>query len=330
MSDGKLLNGQQYDPTEDLVVRFTERMRDIPGAATQLGNTKTEITPHDQDASVVRVYTDPTGLDTLVRSSPSFVTLQLPDILESITVEYNENQGAGSYTESGIGSSGGDHQDLDISANNSAQASYSIVPELVISIKQVWAANIRATRYFFYMTGTIDTTTILARLTTIVGSAVNFLPVFRPMQHTLVLKGQSMSVRVEAKAVRGDYASPTFSRAIFQTGRGFSTDGGVTVRSVTIPPTLHSLVSIANNVKEGRATATASAIVQINGAVAAVVQTNETPIQRASVTPTSLIATSPAGIPTSGFYLVDLDFTRELKWGRTAIFAEVVDFSQFV
>jgi hypothetical protein len=87
------------------------------------------------------------------------------------------------------------------------------------------------------------------------------------------------------------------------------------------------LIAIVNNVKEDRATATASATVQINGATVSVVELNETPIQRASVTPASFAATSPSAIPTSGLYLVDLHFERELKWGRTAIFAEVVDFS---
>lgn len=330
MSDGRLLHGQQYFPDKDLVVQYTERMHDKDSADALLGATRTEITPNDRDSSVVKVYTDPTDIDSLVIKGIARVRLsELPPVLTGIQVVANQQTGTGDYAETFTGSSGGDHQDLSVNINGSSQNSASVMVDIIPTIVTYDNIAVWASRYFFYMTGTITTATIAARLTTIIGSTVNVLPIFKPLGLTFMCTGQSAAVRVEAKSAQSNYASATFQSDTTSTGRGHSTDGSVTIRAVEIPPTLHAAGSLTNWYREVKAAATATASTFINTVAQTVTVTRETPLQVAQITPVSYAATSPTSVPTTGLYLTDSDFSPDKEWGRTRIFAEVVDFSQY-
>lgn len=333
MSDGPILNGQQYDQSKDLVIRYTEQSRDATSAATALGNTRTEITPRDRDNSVVKIFTDPTGLDTLVISGRSNARLSLPDVLNSITVVYNVNAGDGSYSENAGGSSGGDHDDLTISSQGSAEGSAGASAELIFDISPFsdWGRSVPSTKYFFYMTGVVNTTTILARLNTIIGTPVLDLPMFKAKPHMLVVKGQSISVRAEAKATQFKYDSPTFNASKLELGSGSSFSSQLSVRAIQVSPTIHGTITISNNqtIVSAHADAQATILGGLNFPYAQVTKSVQSPPQVASVTPTSLAATTPTSIPTTGLYLVDSSFEPDKEWGRTKVFAEVVDFSIF-
>lgn len=336
MSSGRLLHGQQYDQAKNQVRRFTERMEDKVTADAKLGNARTEITPNSEDSSLVRIWSDPTDLDTLVISGPSRASLSfLPDVLTSISVVYNQNKVSGEYGETNTGFSEGDHRDLTVSLNGNATGSVSIIPEILFEISpfSVWGRNVPSTRYFFFMTGPVNTATILARLTTIIGSPVLALPMFKPVPHNLVLKGQSVSIRVEARVRQSDYNSngSTFTAYSLDKGAGSSYDGQVSFRTVQLSPTVHSALNITSASLSDKANATSQAIITggQNFPPQSVIVEGESPIITASVTPSTLAATSPTTVPTTGLYLIDSSFESDQEWGRTKVFAEVVDFSIF-
>lgn len=333
MSDGGLYNGQEFDRNKNLIHRFTERMHDKGSADALLGNARTEIMPNDSGSAKVRVYQDATGLDAIVIEGPGTTNIDLPDMLVGVVVHYNLNKGEGSYNETNNAESTGDHVDLNVALQGSAQSSVQIIPEVIpdITPSSTWGRGVNCTRYFFYMTGPVTTAAILARLAVITGQTVNLLPRWKKKPHTLLLKGQGMSVQVTAKCQQSNFFNATYSSYALNKGKGSSYDGQVSWRVVELPPTIHPLITIANNAMPLTAIAEARATIVggLNFPPQETVQTGGIPTQVASVTPTTLAATTPTTIPTSGLYLVDSNFDSELEWGRTKVFAEVVDFAQF-
>lgn len=189
-------------------------------------------------------------------------------------------------------------------------------------------------------------------------------PAWKPEAHTITLKSQEMSVQVSAEAYHRDNwalgsGNLSWSRYV---GEGYSKQGSATTKTVRIPPTIHGEITIAGEVvvdppPSGVATILSDQIgdafvnTNVNWAYALVEASAKVPVITAgggapsfvalestpdpitfyavaSVTPTSLSATSPSGIPTSGLYLLK---TNSAPWrDEWSIFqAIVVDFAHF-
>jgi len=334
ISKGNLLRGQQYDPQDDLVTPFTEQVvNHAPGAGpVALGNARTEIVPEDAAASRVRVYSPPTStLDSYVLSYPTTVNLSgaFPDVLSSITTTYNTSGGDGMHTNTGHGVAAGSNPSLSLSADTRSQATTSVMPDVIINITQKWAQNVPAIVYLFYINSSATMSSILTRLTSLAGSTVSAWPKFNPVAHTLTLKGQQMTVSVEGNvqqhiAVQGSDVTYTDG-----TGSGRSTDAGVTIRSVRIPPTIHGAITISS-ASSGTVTNEASAEADRSSGTGWPAMTTGTLTATTSVvgsvSPSSLSATTPASIPTTGLYLQDV-IAEPYKWGRARVRATVVNFA---
>lgn len=331
MSDGRLLHGQLYDPNEDMIIPYTEQMRDKPSADQALGDARTEITPNDRDSSVVKVFGDPTNIDTYSINFPGTVNINLPDVLESVSVTFNQTKGEGNSVEEGDGASVGSSASLSLALGARAQASTSMIPDVNPVIKQYWGSNVPCQHYLFYEEGNPTAASIITRLNALTGGTVNSWPMFKPVAHTFTCFGQEMSLSVEANvkqyvAISGGDTTHTWGVG---TGENYST--GASVRSVRIPPTIHDAITISVPTLSDTISATAQSSwpagtnwpAQDSGVV-----TLSSGTLSATVTPTSLAATSPASIPTSGLYLYE---TRVDPWkyGFCRIYATVVDFSVF-
>lgn len=329
MSNGKLLAGQQYLPRENRVRQFTERTHDKKSADALLGSARTEIDPIDEDASLVRVYA---ALD-LASINEVFITktnFQLPDILQSVTISYNENKGEGRYDENGFANSGGTQSAAtSLSLQGNAQSSYSIVPTVSFNIRQVWANRVPTKNYLFFLAGPVTFASVAAAILAIDGTVVLDWPVFRPVSHTIVTTGQQVNLRVDVRAAQSASFSAGNTTIEQVTGKGYSLDGGVSINSITIPPTLHPLITLSDT--ERGNTLSAVAILNLNNSAIGPVTVDGSkgigPV-RATVSPTSLAATSPTGIPASGFYLLDVDSTQD-EDGFLLVLAQVIDFSYF-
>lgn len=418
--NGKLLQGQAYDPTDDIVVRFTERMFQDDNADGILGQARTDITPHDEASSQVRVWESPaTALDGIIYTFASTVNLQLPDVLVSVTITYNKSAQSSTSTHAVgtavcTGTSGG----LDLNPSSSAQAGAAVVPDAQVEIAQTWGQNVPVTQYFFYLAGNVTTAAILAKLQTFLTVATSGIvagvvttttphglfanqpfkfitlntpsggvavattyfakvitdtthftysataggaalaghsaasgtlaptistwPVFRPVSHTLTLKGMQVSLQQSADSHHQDHWNTSdLSKAISpfsgSLSEGQGKDVGVTVRTVTIPPTIHPLITLSSTSDTADAATTVKAnIPAITGtglAPSFSSVTNEpTPLTltaTGSVTPTSLATTGhQTSIPVAGLYLYQID-TSPYKYGYATVRAILVDFSFF-
>lgn len=168
-------------------------------------------------------------------------------------------------------------------------------------------------------------------------AAVNPWPVFKPQNITLSAFGSQVSVAVDAETnayySRNDDGS---SQSLgFDWGNGNSSDVSVTNRTYQIPPSLHPSITVAN------ATGTSSSVTAtIDASSAAIVQGGTTIIgaisntksesaqAAGSVSPSSIAATIPPGIMTTGLYLTDENSSPH---GDQLLFVHVsvVDFSLF-
>jgi hypothetical protein len=341
-SSGEPQYGQSYTPTDDYVASFTQQMMDAAEANALLGNNRTEIIPHDKLQSLVRVYTPPTAaILAYSDSAPGVANLQLPDVLTGITVTYNTNEATGS----GSHLAGVCNASLPVSVSFSpratSQSSASIMPAVQIDIQQVWSQNVPVIHYGFYMAIGSTLAQILARLTTLAGAAVTAWPVFRPVAHTLTLKGQQVDVSQSAEIDEQVTASTT-AVTLYKssTGATSSMSTGISTSSIRIPPTIHGSITISSPTDSASAiTSVGAHVPQIlltfsGGGTTTILPYDHVPgaiIQgvTASVSPTSFAATTPSSIPTSGIRLLDIQAT-ESKWGYAFYKATVFDFANLV
>lgn len=333
-SKGKLRAGQQYDPQDDLVIPYTERIHNATGGETECdaqGQARTEINPQDAQSWLVRTFDIPTeALDAYELVTPGTTNLDLPDVLLSVAVTYNTANGNGVHAQEGDGISISSSPSLNLSLASKAQGSASIMPDIQPIIKQYWARNVPCERVLMYLPIGFDMTDVTARLGATFGGSVNPWPRFQPAGVTFTLKGETVSVSADADvqqyaALRVGEVSVTYT---WGEGEGTSKEVSTTTKTVRIPPTIHAEITLTSTTSSATAEANAGAAWSAGTnwparSAEAYVSMNAS----GSVTPTTLSATSPvSAIPTSGLYLHRLD-AEPYKWGYVRVRAEVVDFA---
>ena len=352
MSDGIIAHGQQFNPRgTGLKLRFTEQMQDYTGTdAARVtgaeGNAVTEISPIDRAAAKVRVWNIAAitaEYEASVVEFPGKVTVDLPDVLTSITATYNKSAGSGASNHPvsqqffyvlGSGSGG-------VSPKATAQASAAIIADVTVNITNFRGIQVNCQHYYFYLTSTATLAQIIAKLATIPSCGpVKDLPIFKPETKQIKVYGGQVSVQKSANTtVNTGFGvdknkKVTSSVRSLEYGDGYSKEVGVSTKVITIPPTIHAALSV-DGLTTDTETVTVTVVANscpIGPTVVVNTIINEpTPIQatvNAGVTPASLSATSPSTIPTSGKYLVA--HTGDIaEYGFTLIHAVVVDFGQY-
>lgn len=294
-----------------------------------------------------------TALEAYKLSLPTITNLTLPDVLQGISITWNEGGGNGSFNSEwgGLAKWQGDIQaSLSGAESASAEGSYSIQPEISLDIRQPLGRNIPSTSYFFYMKvvdGTLDSAAFLAKVGTLINSGspptVNFWPSFNPVAHNIVLKGMKVAVSAKASASASMSANESpgagteayiHKDANYGTGESYDVSTSTTV--VRIPPTIHGSITLSGTTsKSGNVTAscdvgwpagtyTDSLLSETVAIPAAEADASATLAYSASVTPTSLSATTPSSIPSSGYYVVDSKISP-YEAGWVSCFAEVIN-----
>lgn len=333
---GETQKGLKYDEEGNIVIPFTQYMARRPGADTVCDalTAATEVVPNDRQSALVRTYTAPTTAQfrAAARIYSDTADIQLPDVLESITVTFNQNKGEGNHAENGGGISAGQTGNLTLSLNSRAQSSIAILPDIQPNIKRYYTRNLSVTKVLFYMTGaSITQAAMLTELGVILGSTVLAWPVFRPVAHTLTLNGFQLSLSADADVQQHvSWNSSNVTRSYGQ-GTGKSYDAGVSVKTVRLPETIHGAISLATPTKTDKLKVKAEAGWTSEGTAANWPLINsvsdiESAELTAFITPGTLAATSPAAIPTSGLYLYESP-SALWKYGATRFLATIVDFS---
>lgn len=323
------LLGQEYDETYDVKLPYTLRRE---AAGTSLGTNRAEVTPMGDGSDRTKIIdfaAISAVLDAYSLSYPEITDLQLPDVLDSISVEWEKSEGVGEGEDigasSGAGSSG---VTLGISSSIDAQGSAAIMPELIITYTEGNRYGADVTDYYFFMLSPVSKAQVVARVAALAGVALSAWPTFRPKGHTLVLKGQKVSVMAKSSYRYSESNGSGGVSSSYSKGHSNSQDYGSSIRAVSIRPTIHGLINLTGLTTDtadaeadthSEHTGGADGSIDDDGAAAAVAT--------GSVTPTSLAATSGStSIPTSGTYLYKVD-PSIYKYGYVAFRARVVTLS---
>jgi hypothetical protein len=305
------------------------------------------------------------ALEAYKLSFPSTVDIDLPDELVSVAVEWNSAGSNGTWATDAKGRSAyvGDAEvSLGLSESANAECGGSVQPEVIPVIRKRNGRDIPATSWFFYIKSsslTLSAADLLTKLAELEGETVTQWPVFQPVSHTIVLKGQRGAGRAQVSAAGSVSTSigggQERNNKEVSSGKGTSYDYSTSVGTVVLPPTIHGLINLTNTTPPSSTYTANCEVGWVSSYTAATVATysialpvpaetgpgdldpannaegtvseEATVVLTGAVTPTSLAATTPAAIPVTGKYLVGSPRIEpyEHEWFRCQAF--VVDAS---
>jgi hypothetical protein len=320
------LSGQEYDPTFDFsAATFQSRFE---AAGTSVGDADSRIETIDTIQQKRSVFT-PNHADIAAYSKiyASTHNLDLPDVLNSIDMVWEQSGGGGVYNETGDGASVGNPAQLQMSLRGTASGTGTVMPQLLYDIDTPDGSGVPTTDYFFFLTNPTEAA-ILSKLNSLTGGSVVRWPRFHAKRHTLILKGQKVALALNVSAQCMVYINSTGQSYTVSEGTGGEVDVSSSIVRIDLPPTIHGAISVGGDLTKSvtiicTAEAGTSAGSNWPGASASITDSIE---GNGSVTPTSFAATTPAVIPTSGLYLVSTEFNT-YRYGYIAVMARVLNAS---
>jgi len=313
-----VLHGGSWDPE---LSSFIGRTEQYVGPSDAYGGEGVTITPVNVDRSLLTVEQIPhDALASYEMSFPTRVNLDLPRELISAEVAWVESGDVG--TDASDGSASG--TSISLSQSSDVHSSKSMIPELVMNIREVWAKDLPAQGHFFYLPLPVNESDILGRV------GADAWPVFQPAGCNILLSG--IKLAVNNKLSLSVTASPSsISRS---QSAGSSADIQHSINSVYIPPTLHNSFSLGDSLRVVEVTATgslnaavASAALAATASLGGGVAINRTTTRKANATifPVSIPATAPTAIPRRGLFLLTSK-VEPTKWsGWCRVYAETFD-----
>lgn len=328
---GPILHGQTYNRQFGFSTPYT--LQDT-AAGANLGDDATEITPKDsvqQEVKKIDLSLLLSIYGSYIITWPDVTDLPLPDVLTGIQSIKNSNFGEGAGSGSGSAGATGDHGSYSLSIPSSNQSSAALSYELLIKISsgRDRGRGKRCRRGVFLMLTPFNDADLLAQISLLLGTTVNYWPDFRPDFESLVVTGMSVAVQTEANGmVHLSYDSSSSSSGS-TSETSYSYKMGITSGPVRISPTIHGSVSITGDGTSATQEVTSESEVTISGTASA----HAGPISKsatatATVKPTSLSATGgQATYPTTGFYFTPSGINSEIfEEGWVMVHFEVADF----
>lgn len=324
-------HGQQLDRQTGIAQPFTEQDEQVAIAAALVGTTELEITPTDRNSSLVRTFTVPTtAILAFSRMFRETGAIDLPDTLVSTpTTVYETNTGSGASSETATGASVGTNPNLSLSISSSAQNSASIIPDLQILVKPNSRSVKPLLKVLFYSAESDSMSAILTRLTAIVGNTVLAWPDFdgAKLPIAFTLKGQNVSIAAGATVKESVSAGDT-ATYIQSTGTNHSSSVGNSVKTIDVPPTLHPAMTISSASASDTIAVTAEAIMDSGSGWAALSATETAnATAAASVTPSTVAATTISAIPSTGYKLYKLSGELSPYAGYNTQYAVIFNFA---
>lgn len=329
------LYGSERDRDLGVSIPYTQQVVPTPTPEEVAANPLVEYRVINEAFSLKRTSIIPTdALDSFYRSYPSRINLNLPPVLQSISVIWSEDS-AGQNSDSDWSGTSVGTTSYNLSGSESASSSGSavVIPELDIRILEIAGNGLPTTSHFLFLPMPVTTESILAALKEKMGipdpGVVNLWPVFKTRSISMVLRGAKVGVQASASANAAQSGSPTQYNSEKSIGEGSGFDLSPTVNVTTIPPTLHGAITVSDSAARSK-TISVSASVEWSGFNFPTVDKTVTASKTVtgSVSPTTIPATTPPGIPTSGIYLIDSRIDL-YDYNYVRVFAETIDASIF-
>jgi hypothetical protein len=204
--NGVSYTGQEYDPSLNIVIPYTETLGGSVGPAST-------ATPATKGLSLVKTYNISEARNSLLDifiATNSTTSLNLPPTLESVEVEFEESADNGYYTSTAnsqitVGSG------FEAFDSASISGSATVTPRFVVTFKENSFTSLPSTNYVYYsQSPSVD----LGRV-----GATGFLPTIRPISAVITAKGQTKRVTVSAT---GGYAASIIEQLLQEAGNQLS------------------------------------------------------------------------------------------------------------
>jgi len=280
----------------------------------------------------------------------STVDLNLPNVLRSIEVLWDQDSALGSYSSEWTGDAAGESISVSGSERGEATGTASAAPELLIDIEQPWGSDCPVKIHTFFIklvegpyilsesevlfesnASGITSSMVIQKLMTKDPYGTQIVPVkpwptFKPVSHRIVTTGKRAAVSAQCNGSFSYAASEDNYNRDSTSGSGSNISIDTTIGINNIPPTLHAQI-VLSEATDVEVKAQSSCSVQLPYGGSASISA-ASPVLYSTVRPRTLDATYPADIPRSGYYLLKYQ-SEPYKWGWHRVVASVVDMSQF-
>jgi hypothetical protein len=311
------LDGMDYEESFDVQIPYTETIQQtIPTGSA-------EAVPLDDENFLVREYNaNDIGayLSSFLQTYPTTISINLPRVLESITVEWDEKQQSGEYVNTPFAA--GILYQFSNSDKGESSAFHSATPLVSLNFKDVWSQNIPATVHIFFLKNPVTEAEILGK------TGSQKWPTFKPKSH--VITGKGVEIRATASAAASisvQQSKPAEFGGYTDQSRQGDYSRSVTPITINIPPCLHGGFNI-NETKELTVTAATTARTAGYGIIGALVASSAATANDTAFIKGNLGATSPSSIPISGKYLIESS-VEFFKYGFSIVRATTINASVF-
>ena len=327
---GKVVTESRWDPKLQTQIKHTTQYVEPPTSFTEDNTSFKKLT---WGMSAKEVDVAPVAeLAAYSRSRPVRAQLgRLPRELLSVSVLWQQDVSVGNQDFFFNAWKTGANYSMSNSASDRASSSASVKPELQFTYREVETSNLFATEYEFFLpngTGDISLNQILGRLENLSVSGVQPWPTFSPESSTITTSEQSIRVSVNAQVALGvNVTDGSVSGQSVENGTSDDLSMNVGAGSYQIPPCIHDSINITGGLRKEQSVSSTALMQMVNSLVGSTTATkNLTKKAIGTVSPSSLPATSPTSIPTSGKYLIDVK-VDDYDWDHSRIIAIVFDAS---
>jgi len=253
------LSGIEYEESYDVSIPFVERVASslddlISADASPLGNGKYLIRQYDKDNIE-------SNLNSFYENYPTRINLNLPKILKSISVKWDERQAVGEQVQE-VGFYGV-FRTINYNDQGSCSADISAEPKFDIEIEEVNGTNILAYTHLFFVKSPVTMNEIKNKCFS--GSTQIFdWPVFKTKSYTLTSSGVSVASRLSGSVGYDQVRTETTFGQITSTSSEYNTSRSINNIVINIPSCIHGLIKLDPNDQDNYRTVEATPKVALN------------------------------------------------------------------
>ena len=319
------LDGLDYEETFDLGISYKESIAETPPS----GKLK-ESSPLGDGKYLVREYqTDAIAqeLGEFYESYPTTISLDLPRILKSITISYEEDVSLGTgLVEPEYLNGFFNSLTTNLSSKTSGSISYS--PKVEVDFETIWGKNLKAKNHIFFLEGPITEEAILEKC-----GATETWPIFKPRSKTFQLKGVRLSSTLSVGLTRSQQVTENGAGYRQQANHDKDSLRDFEILTVEIPPCLTTarFLSQATPIKYPlEAWVFLPELTDPNTGTVLLPQIRveqKADMEELLYHGVSIPASTPTDVPRSGIYLMDSN-VQFFKYGWFLVTATTLDASQ--
>lgn len=229
-----------------------EHVTPVPGEPPSLPTVtgSSEVTPLDKETFLVKKY-DLEALDdslsSYYESFPNRVNLNLPKILKSISVKWDDKTENGEQFH--VMAVSGSFTSLTLEDKGRCTASVSATPQFDVQYEEIEGTNLFATTHLFFLKSPVTMTDIISRCNSGLGLVspltVKQWPVFHTKSYNLTAKGASVSATVDANMSLTLNANP--GGQVYSKSAEYAISRAIDNIFINIPPCIHGNIVLSPN-----------------------------------------------------------------------------------